>query len=309
MSDSAFEYRADYIADADSRAAYNRLLKKEWPIPFEDWDRLGLWDGIRPFSFFCGGEAVANVSIAEIALIRDGRPCRAVQVGGVIVDPAYRGRGLARELTQRAFAACPDDTLFLLYAHNKVYRFYEQFGFARVAETLFAADIAAVPPAAGGARKLDLDDPADFELLRDLVQNRAPVSQRLGVRGGWPLYTFNVLFNDDICAIGDNVLYIEALDAAVVCARAPIAGQRRLRLVDVIGRRVPSLDELLPFIVGEQDREVEFRFTPDSLGCEQRALEIDGQPAMLDRQRLYARGPFPLDTADAPFFYPETYLF
>ena len=121
---------------------------------------------------------------------------------------------------------------------------------------------------------------------------------------------FNVIFNDVICDIGKNIHYIEALDAAVVFARA----NGRLRLVDVIGRRIPSLDELLPFIAQEQDRQVEFRFTPDSLKTEYREFEIDGERTVLDRQRLYMRGPFPLDTGSHPrrgasFFYPETYLF
>lgn len=312
MTNSTFEYRFDYFGDPECRQSYNRLIKKEWDVALEKWDQLGLeTTSIKPFSFFLEGDAIANISIAEITLLSKNQEFRAFQVGGAIVDPAFRGQGLARDLIERVFDFYSDDPLSILYAHNGVYQFYEKFGFTTVAESQFTAEISHTLAAKSSSqiRKLDLADSSDFELLGNMVERRDPISNLLGTQGHWPLFMFNVLFNDDICSVSDHIYYLESLDVVVIFTHA----DDRLKLVDIIGQQIPALADLLPFIALKQNELVEFRFTPDRMDVKYDIYCVNGDRWLLDRQRLYVRGSFPLDIGSDPhledhFFYPEMYL-
>ncbi|WP_257348699.1 GNAT family N-acetyltransferase [Pseudalkalibacillus decolorationis] len=53
-------------------------------------------------------------------------------IGMVIVDPAYRGKGLGRDVTQTCIDAVPDEMAIMLIATNEGIPLYESMGFSEV---------------------------------------------------------------------------------------------------------------------------------------------------------------------------------
>ena len=312
MSIEGVEYRTDYFDDVESRLSHNALIEAEWQFSLDDWEKLEIMGAFRPYSAFLDGKMIANVSVADVVMTSGGRRTQAHQVGGVVVAPEYRGIGLIRELFEIVFDSLPRDALYFLYAHNKVYTFYERFGFRPAAESQFTAEVARSERSshAGSVRSLDIWDARDRELLQERVVGRSSVSDVLAINGHFPLFLFNVLFNDDICAVRDHIYFIEPIDAIVLCHH----DDGRFRLIDVIADRMPALSDLMPYFPSS-DSLVEFRFTPDKMAVDARDMYfVNGKSWLLDRQRLYIRGSFPLNTGEYPnrgdsFFYPEMFLF
>jgi len=139
------------------------------------------------------------------------------------------------------------------------------------------------------ARKLDLNNPADLSLLRQLADERAPVSLRLGVRRhAWLLLFHAAVF------FSQQLHYIESLDVVVISE----VRDDRLLLVDVIGRQVPTLEQIYPFVGGAHVRDVDFGFAPD-------LLEVDRVTASVCHDaNLFVRGDFAVGSS--PFRFPTT---
>jgi hypothetical protein len=136
-------------------------------------------------------------------------------------------------------------------------------------------------------RKLDWSRPDDVALLRRLVQQRSPVSTRLGVASEGSVFAFN--------AVHLPMWYARELDAAVCFVRD---GQT-VRILDVVASRMPTWSELAEHLPPGTGR-AEICFCPDGLGLEDRA-----EPrARSDPGFLMVRGAFV--PAACPKMFPRT---
>jgi hypothetical protein len=153
---------------------------------------------------------------------------------------------------------------------------YERYGFRVVGEHRFVGGFRG--RGGKGARRLDRASAADGRLLLRLLDERAPVSDRLGIvrdraiflfdTSTWPLY------------------YAADLDALLVYA----VRERTLRLYDVVATRVPTLADVLAQVPEEFDR-VEVYFTPDRL-----AADLAPEPHVVGGDEvLMVRGPWPIE--------------
>lgn len=230
------------------------------------------------------GRVVAHVGLMSFPLTVGGQGVAAGAVHGVATHPERRRAGLYRALMEEllGYAAGRHETLVLTTSHPE---YFEPFGFRVVPESIFRARLR---PRAGrpAARLLDLPGRAeDRTLMRRLLEQRAPVSRLLGLGpelACWAFYEFH-----------SPIRYLAELDVAVVAERRG----DRLVLFDVVGPRVPSLDELLDGL-GEAVDEVVACFATDRLGgpFEAEAHDLAGGPLALQPGEvgwvLMVRGPF-----------------
>jgi hypothetical protein len=102
------------------------------------------------------------------------------------------------------------------------------------------------------------EGPEDLRLLRRLLADRAPVSERFGSRDGGVAFTIALMLT-----WGDlsRVRYHAALDVLTVHEMR----ERALVLYDVVGAVIPPLEELTAAIGAGAERVVAF-FAPDRLG-------------------------------------------
>lgn len=280
-----------YYHHEPRRMQLNRLVLDVFGLDFAPWNALK--PGIRcytPFTFFHDGRAVANVSASPMELTLAGREVAAVQVGTVCTRPEHRGKGLVRELMTRAHTHWHGRReLSFLFANETVLDFYQQLGYRRVEQHRFHCAAPRWRPASERPRTLDILDAGDRELMRQYADERAPVSDRVGVRAQAWLWLFHARMQ-----YAEHLRYIEPLDLVAVSRQE----QSTLHIFDLVGRQIPSLAELYPYLGSEEIREVRFHFTPDKLSVP-RLIETVAVDA-----HLFVRGAWaPLP---APFGFPVT---
>ena len=257
----SLEYRSLYTQhDPAGRAAYIHFTQQIHGLDLSRWSELGYWDdNYVSFSFFDGGRVVSSVSVYLLPMVVAGQVCRVPQLSGVGTDPAYRRRGLNRELTQRALAWCAEQgasPFCFFFADEDAFPFYARCGFRRATQHRFTAPVRsphAQPPA---PRRLDFDSADDRALLERLATNRAPASRAVGCTSA-NLLMFHALYTVRDCAywLADlNVVVFARLREGV------------LYLADVVGPQLPAWSDLLPRLPGvDQARSIEFLFGPDLL--------------------------------------------
>jgi hypothetical protein len=130
-------------------------------------------------------------------------------------------------------------------------------------------------PAGPGLRRLELDEQDDLDLLHKLLDQRAPVSRRLGVVRERGVFVFN--------QANKPLWYVEGLDA-VLCVQLTDA---TLRVYDLVATETPPLQKVIDCIASPFTR-VEVYFTPDCLDA-----SLSPEPHVVDGDGwLMARGEF-----------------
>ncbi len=284
------ELRQGYGNDLEARRAFIEFLDHIHGLDLTTWASLGYWDeDYRPFSLFDGeGRIVSSAQVFSLDFIVDGEPLRAAQFSGVGTLEEFRRKGLNRHITEVALEwLAPNHDFVFLFSDDDAIPFYEATGFQPLAE---ARPSLTVPGGGGGpeARRLDVDNAADRELIERLSVERAPVSNTFGVLSHG-LFMFHALY-----PMREHLYYLPHLDVLALHRRE---GQR-LDLFDVVGTEIPPLAELLPSIATPETREVAFSFVPDRLEVGEVRWSPYLENNLFDRGDLLLRG--------RPFLFPFT---
>ncbi len=220
-------------------------------------------DSTRPFVRFEDGRAVAHVGVLAIPMIIAGRKRTVAGVHAVVTDPAYRGRGYARDLLTEACAFIDQqfDGALLCAVDPNV---YVRHGFRALSECISAAGVRRPVHSRGvaqAARRLSPSIETDRALLLRLLHTRSAVSNTIAsLDAGWLFVTNASLWR----GAWDRFFYVDNLDVIVVAEQHGTT----LRLFDIVGPVSPPLDRLLSHFPGEIDR-VDIHFTPDKLGVDE----------------------------------------
>ena len=245
------------------------------------------WESVSaPFVVERAGRIVAHAGLMPMPLHAMGAALRCGGVHGVATDPGFRRRGYFRRAMDEllAVAAARFETLILTTAHRE---YFEPFGFRVVPESIFRHR-SAVRSGKESSRLVDLNRHDDLKLMHRLLDERSPVSDVLGVgpeKACWAFYEYR-----------SPIRWLPDADAAVV---AELTGHT-LRLYDVIGRSIPSIDTIVAGFA-KPVTEVVAYLTPDRLGGDFVAEPHDQlggaealEPGTADLV-VMVRGPFPAE--------------
>ena len=133
----------NYRNDKELRDSFNELAEKTFGLNFEGWYQKGFWgDNYNPYSIVIDGRVVANVSVNKTDMLIDGEIKHFLQLGTVMTDEAYRGRGLSRKIMEQIEAdyAGKVDGVYL-FANDSVVDFYPKFGFKKAAEYQYSKNV------------------------------------------------------------------------------------------------------------------------------------------------------------------------
>ncbi len=125
------ELVSNYMRDDTLRHALNELTKKTFGFDFEGWVTGGYFEGdYIPYSFLENGKIVSNVSANRMCFLQNGKKKNYIQIGTVMTDEAYRGRGLAKKLMDHVVKQYEDtcDGFYLFGALSAV-GFYQKTAF------------------------------------------------------------------------------------------------------------------------------------------------------------------------------------
>lgn len=235
--------------------ALKRLVANIFDVDVTPLDRLGHDPSVVSFGWWREGELVANVSLYRQSLVLMGERVDAFGVQSVATRPAWRRRGLFRDLMTRALAhadaRCP---LVLLTTGTPA--LYRPLGFRTIVETAFAGPFEphGCPPS---FRRLSLASDADLALVLDLFRRRTPVSDICAATDHPALFLLKAATQETIALV-----HLPSLDA-VVAVETPEPDVLVLR--DVVAPAIPPLAAIAAALGGSATR-ARLTLTPDKLG-------------------------------------------
>jgi N-acetylglutamate synthase-like GNAT family acetyltransferase len=240
------------------------------------WDRAS-----TPFVGEAAGRVIAHVGVMEMRFVLAGEERRVGILHAVATDPAVRRRGHYRAVMGEVLPWC-DERWSTIVLNTGQPELYEPFGFRRIPEHRFvlagydrSADAATAGPRSS-FRALDYGRTADRERLLVLLEERQPVSHRLGVVAETQAFAFNESTRPPLWAPDLDVLLCSDQEGTT------------LRIYDVIARRMPTLAEIVARIDAPVER-VECYFAPDLLDA-----RFVAEPHVLHGdENLMVRGAFP----------------
>lgn len=133
----------NYRENEDLRRSFNELAEKVFELNFENWYKNGFWkDNYIPYSVIEDGKVVSNVSVNACNMNYSGRVVKLIQLGTIMTDPDYRGKGYSRILMERVISDYKDkvDGIYL-FANDSVLDFYPRFGFKTGKEYQYSKDV------------------------------------------------------------------------------------------------------------------------------------------------------------------------
>jgi GNAT superfamily N-acetyltransferase len=243
----------DYRDEGTLRLSFNDLMQKTYGFNLGAWYSEGYW-GSRyiPYSLALGNRIIANISVNLMDFIIDGIEYRAVQLGTVMTDEAYRKRGLSRELMNKVFADYEGKCDFIfLFANNTVLDFYPKFGFTMAPEYRCSV-VYSIYDRKEYVRRLDLDHELDKSTLTRLLENAVP-SGKISCLRNKSLVMFYCLY-----FMKNMVYYLPDLDTAVV---ADITGDT-LQILDVFSEKPFDLRRIAAAFATTGTVNTAFAFTP-----------------------------------------------
>lgn len=134
---------SDYKENRELRESFETLAQKTFGIHFEEWYRLGFWrEDYIPYSVAEGNKIISNVSVNKMRFDLDGKRKNFIQLGTVMTDAEYRGKGLNRLLVERILMDYKDTCGGIyLFANDSVLDYYPKFGFQKALEFQYSKKV------------------------------------------------------------------------------------------------------------------------------------------------------------------------
>ena len=193
-------FRQDYLGDPADWTALVALLQDTFDIDVAIQDRFGGPDPTSmPFGYFDeNGTCAANFSAFSMPMMIDGRVVKAAGFQSGAVRPAWRGRGLYRDLMRKAFGWCDAQGFELGLLLTDKPALYEPYGFKILPQHQFSGPPPADAKSAGPARTLSIGNPGDLALVMRLLRERTSVSSIFSVTSQVEMFLLNSCFDAGI---------------------------------------------------------------------------------------------------------------
>lgn len=233
------------------REGFNGLVRQTFGFDFKPWHGAGFWgEHYIPHLLLDGERAVANVSVNVLPVKAFGQEWKVVQLGTVMTEPEYRGRGLSRFLMEMVKKQYDYDMMYL-YANDNVLDFYPRFGFSKGQEYEYAVEKPLQSGTRCKIRQMDMAQKQDQQLLYEKAKEGNPFSE-IQMQNRENIMMFYALLFEK-----ENIYFLEEEQLAAVIERKG----SRLFLKDIFGRTTEELDQVIRKIAWPGE-EVVLGFAP-----------------------------------------------
>lgn len=229
--------RQDYFGDAKAFQALAALLQDVFRIDIGLPNRFGGPDpSSMPFGYFDeAGRCVANFSAFSMPLVVEGRIVKAAGYQSGAVRPEFRGRGLYRDLMDRAFAWADAEGFEAGILLTDKPDLYLPYGFQILPQFLSSGDFPQSGSREVQARDVNLTNIDDIQLVSDILANRQPVSTVFAVQRQSEMFLLNALFDPEI-----RLSYLPAFGAIIAWK----IERDRLQMLDIAAAAIPSISNI-----------------------------------------------------------------
>ena len=275
-----------YRDNKELRQSFNELAEKIFGLNFENWYGNGFWkDNYDPYSVVEDGKVVANVSINKCDMNCDGKVAHLFQLGTVMTDPEYRGKGYARKIMERILDELEEkaDGIYL-FGNDSVVDFYPKFGFKERKEYRYSK--AVCNDSDCRAELVPMSSKEDWEKMCRILDSKEQNS-KIYMVGNTGLYMFYLSQ-----FMQENTFYIADIDSYAI---AEIEDDT-LILHAIIGDG--DIDAVI-VAFGKDIKKAVLAFTPKNTeGFEKNELIIEDT-------HFFVHGRFFDETAPAEFMFQE----
>ena len=225
---------------------------------FLEWWERGFWrEFYRPYSIMEAGKIISNVTATMMDVIISGKKYKAVQLGAVGTIPEYRKLGLSRILMDYVLKKYESEVdLFFLFANEYVLEFYPKFGFKPIPEKIFQLE-SDIPKGKFSARKLNLSNFDDYNLLQVLIKERQHLTEVFGAENYGAITMWHI-FN----SYKNSLYYLSDEDALIIKKEK----KNEMHIREIIYRKpfdiLPALSKI---IESETISRIYYYFPPDKL--------------------------------------------
>lgn len=285
---SGLRFRSDYAHSPEGLSELAKLIRDVFGVDISPLNPLGHDPSIVAFGWWRDGELVANVSLYQRQLWLSGEEVRAYGVQSVAVRPELRGRGLFRDLMNRALEYA-DARVDLVTLATGTPELYAPLGFRSVHETSFSGTLPS-RQSQSRSRRLSLTNEADVALLLDLFSRRVPTSLVAAACDHPALFMLRAVESPEI-----ELIHLCDLDAVVAVKGLD---QAPAILLDIVAPSIPSLEDIAAAL-GYGGERIDVHLTPDRLGwAPEENVPVDtgcmvrgpyppeGRPFMLSSMRI-----------------------
>jgi hypothetical protein len=207
------------------------------------------------------------------------------QISGVGTLPAYRRRGVNRELTRVGLQwADREHEGVFLFSTEEAISYYTRCGYTPLDEHLPTLPIQPVSKRRGAVR-LNTGNEHDLRRIYEYAQKTDSVSDRFAVMSP-RLFMFHAMYT-----LQEKIWEIPELDCLVCFAR----DDHGLQIYDILGKSIPTFEKLYPYIAEETDRMAGFHFYADR-------LDLDGAGRReIFGNNLFVKPEFPVHDPVFPY--------
>lgn len=259
------QYKIGVKEDDTLRESFNALTRKTFGFDFTGWYDAGHWgDWYIPHVMRCGDKVISNVSVNLMQFDVQGVTKNYLQLGTVMTDPEYGGRGVNRWIMEQILEeyAGKVDGIYL-FGNDEVVNYYPRFGFKPAKEYeyfLQLDDQAAVIPYRIEA--VDLNREEQAERLYTLIRAYSIDSSALNQNDGLYMSENISLYQFWLAAgYGEQLYYLPETGNYVIAE----ADEAVLRLRQIFGKQQVDI-ACLAAAFGETISEVALGYTPANKG-------------------------------------------
>lgn len=242
--------------DLKLKRSFFELADDTFGLKFEHWDELGYWNHTYcPYVFEVDGEIASNVSTSMGTMILEGKKYEAVQIGTVMTNPKFQGKGLSRRLMEKVMEDNANANIIYLFANKSVLGFYPKFGFEMRTQSTFTVDTKDIAANKTEVNKISLDDQIERTLFYETTMNRVPISKKLSMVQNESIVMFHALtqYRDCIYNVPKFRAYVILKESA-----------QHAEVIDVISKEPFDLLEVLGSLPIKAEK-IKLCFTPDNL--------------------------------------------
>ncbi|QSX07356.1 GNAT family N-acetyltransferase [Sedimentibacter sp. zth1] len=247
------------------RQSFDKLAQKTFGLSFKNWYQNDYWtEKYIPYVLIDGERVVSNVSVNIIDTVWKNEKKQYIQLGTIMTDSEYRGKGLSRLLMEKVLEEWKDkcDAIYL-FANDTVLDFYPKFGFVKAHEYQYQISIT---PKKGVVRKLDMSCTIDRELLFEKYKNSNPFSVLPMVDNVGLLMFYCLQF------MKEYVYYVEDCDAVVIAMQ----DNENLICFDIFCDGESDINDILAITASDDITNVVFGFSPkEIINCRPTLLQED----------------------------------
>ncbi len=275
----------NYRDNESLRKSFNELAGKVFGgLNFEGWYRNGFWkDNYIPYSVAADGKIVSNVSVNTCDMNYDGRIVKLIQLGTVMTNPDYRGRGYARMLMEKIIEDYENkvDGIYL-FANDSVVDFYPKFGFRKSREYQFSKAVKIDTERT--AQLVPMAEKGDWDnMVQILNQTEQNAKMYMVSNSGLYMFYLSQFMQENTFYIADCDSYaIAEIESDTLILHAAIGSGELDRVIAAFGKEI---------------KKVILAFTPnDSTG-------YDKSEVVEEDTHLFVRGKFFDETGEDEFMF------